>query len=151
MTRELDDLVLDLRTNEAELGTWVLRATGDAGRVLAYDQLLLDNPGDWLATEIVHYLNRHEGLGALAEDADPLGHGHESSIGRRVLLTYFVPQGRVAEARRGYGRKAHLAGQVRCRLRSGAAVRKDAELVPLWVGKYDPALIALADVGVPGT
>jgi hypothetical protein len=35
--------------------------------------------------------------------------------------------------------------------RSGAAARKDAELVPLWVGKYDPALIALADVGVPGT
>jgi hypothetical protein len=34
-----------------------------------------------------------------------------------------------------------------CGLRSGAAVRKDAELVPLWVGKYDPALIALADVG----
>jgi hypothetical protein len=38
-----------------------------------------------------------------------------------------------------------------CGLRSGAAARKDAELVPLWVGKYDPALIALADVGVPGT
>jgi hypothetical protein len=36
-------------------------------------------------------------------------------------------------------------------LRSGAAVRKDAELVPLWVGKYDPALIALADVGVSST
>jgi hypothetical protein len=36
-------------------------------------------------------------------------------------------------------------------LRSGAAVRKDAELVSLWVGKHDPALIALADVGVPGT
>jgi hypothetical protein len=33
-------------------------------------------------------------------------------------------------------------------LRSGAAAREDAELVPLWVGKYDPALIALADVGV---
>jgi hypothetical protein len=38
-----------------------------------------------------------------------------------------------------------------CGLRSGAAVRKDAELVPLWVGKYDPALIALADVGVSST
>jgi hypothetical protein len=38
-----------------------------------------------------------------------------------------------------------------CGLRSGAAVRKDAELVPLWVGQYDPAHIALADVGVPGT
>ena len=36
-------------------------------------------------------------------------------------------------------------------LRSGAAARQDAELVPLRVGKYDPALIALADVGVPGT
>ena len=36
-------------------------------------------------------------------------------------------------------------------LGSGAAVRKDAELVPLRVGKYDPALTALADVGVPGT
>jgi hypothetical protein len=32
------------------------------------------------------------------------------------------------------------------------AIRKDAELVPLWVGKYDPALITcLADVSVPGT
>ena len=44
------------------------------------------------------------------------------------------------------------AGLARVRgLRSGAAARKDAELVPLWVGKYDPALMALADVGVPGT
>ncbi len=38
-----------------------------------------------------------------------------------------------------------------CGLRSGAAARKDAELVPLWVGKHDPALIALADVGVSST
>jgi hypothetical protein len=38
-----------------------------------------------------------------------------------------------------------------CGLRSGVAARKDAELVPLWVGKYDPALIALADVGVSST
>jgi hypothetical protein len=39
-----------------------------------------------------------------------------------------------------------------CGLRSGVAAREDAELVPLWVGQYDPALIAgLADVGVPGT
>lgn len=39
-----------------------------------------------------------------------------------------------------------------CVRRSGAAVRKDAELVPFWVGKYDPAVLAgLADVGVPGT
>jgi benzoyl-CoA-dihydrodiol lyase len=58
MTRELDDLILDLRTNEPELGTWLLRTSGDPDRVLSYDQLLLDNPGDWLANEIVHYLKR---------------------------------------------------------------------------------------------
>ncbi len=58
MTRELDDLVLDLRTNEPELGTWVLRTRGDAGRVLAHDRLLDDNREDWLAGEITGYLKR---------------------------------------------------------------------------------------------
>jgi len=73
VARELDDLILDLRTNETEIGTWVLRTTGDAGsrarpdsrrptaseRVLAYDGLLLENAAsDWLANEIVLYLKR---------------------------------------------------------------------------------------------
>jgi benzoyl-CoA-dihydrodiol lyase len=58
VTRELDDLILDLRTNETELGTWVWRTRGDAERVLAHDALLLDNRDDWLATEIVLYLKR---------------------------------------------------------------------------------------------
>jgi benzoyl-CoA-dihydrodiol lyase len=58
VTRELDDLILDLRTNEPELGTWVLKTAGDPGRVLAYDRLLLDNAGDWLVNEIMHYLKR---------------------------------------------------------------------------------------------
>jgi benzoyl-CoA-dihydrodiol lyase len=57
-TRELDDLILDLRTNELELGTWVLRTQGDPAGVLAYDQFLLDHHDDWLAGEIVLYLKR---------------------------------------------------------------------------------------------
>jgi len=28
VARELDDLILDLRTNETEIGTWVLRTAG---------------------------------------------------------------------------------------------------------------------------
>lgn len=48
-------------------------------------------------------------------------------------------------------RKSPEADLARRGLRSGAAAREDAELVPLRVGKYDPAHIALADVGVPGT
>jgi benzoyl-CoA-dihydrodiol lyase len=58
LTRELDDLILDLRTNEPELGTWVLRTRGDAGLVLDYDNLLLRHHDDWLANEIVLYLKR---------------------------------------------------------------------------------------------
>jgi benzoyl-CoA-dihydrodiol lyase len=58
VTRELDDLILDLRTNELELGTWMLRTEGDGARVLAFDQLLLDHADDWLAAEITHYLKR---------------------------------------------------------------------------------------------
>jgi benzoyl-CoA-dihydrodiol lyase len=58
LTRELDDLILDLRTNEPELGTWTLRTEGDAAGVLAHDQYLLDRADDWRANEIVHYLKR---------------------------------------------------------------------------------------------
>jgi benzoyl-CoA-dihydrodiol lyase len=58
VTRELDDLILDLRTNEVELGTWVIRANGDPAAVLAYDALLLDNRDDWLAGELILYLKR---------------------------------------------------------------------------------------------
>ncbi|HYB17264.1 MAG TPA: 2,3-epoxybenzoyl-CoA dihydrolase [Streptosporangiaceae bacterium] len=58
MTRELDDLILDMRTNELELGTWIFRTVGDANLVLAHDRLLLDHADDWLANEIIHYLKR---------------------------------------------------------------------------------------------
>jgi len=58
LTRELDDLILDLRTNELELGTWVFRTRGDPAAVLAYDRLLLEGADDWLANEIIHYLKR---------------------------------------------------------------------------------------------
>jgi benzoyl-CoA-dihydrodiol lyase len=59
VARELDDLVLDLRTNETEIGTWVFKTQGDAARVLAHDELLLANAGsDWLAREIVLYWKR---------------------------------------------------------------------------------------------
>ena len=58
VTRELDDLILDLRTNETELGTWVFRTRGDPAKVLAYDELLLAHTGDWFANEVLHYLKR---------------------------------------------------------------------------------------------
>src|SRR6476469_7444074 len=58
LTRALDDLVLHLRTNELELGTWVLRTAGDVDAVLAYDTQLADLAGDWFVDEVRHYFKR---------------------------------------------------------------------------------------------
>ncbi|GDY33281.1 2,3-epoxybenzoyl-CoA dihydrolase [Gandjariella thermophila] len=59
MTRELDDLILRLRTNEPALGTWVIRTVGDPDTALGYEKLLTDRAGtDWLASEILHYYKR---------------------------------------------------------------------------------------------
>ncbi|MGY6026043.1 2,3-epoxybenzoyl-CoA dihydrolase [Streptomyces spinosirectus] len=58
LTRELDDLILRLRTNEPEMGTWVLRTEGDPELVLAHEQRYLGAPDDWLANEVLHYYKR---------------------------------------------------------------------------------------------
>jgi len=58
VARELDDLILDLRTNETGLGTWVVRTAGEPARVLAHDRLLLAERGDWLVNEVIQYLKR---------------------------------------------------------------------------------------------
>jgi benzoyl-CoA-dihydrodiol lyase len=58
LTRELDDLILDLRTNDVELGTWIFRTLGTAEAVLSYDELLAANADDWLANEIIQYYKR---------------------------------------------------------------------------------------------
>ncbi|MFF4615121.1 2,3-epoxybenzoyl-CoA dihydrolase [Nonomuraea jabiensis] len=58
VTRALDDLILHLRTNEPELGIWVLRAAGDPERVLAYDAQLREQAGHWFVNEVRHYYKR---------------------------------------------------------------------------------------------
>jgi benzoyl-CoA-dihydrodiol lyase len=49
--RELDDAISRLRFGEPELGTWLLKTTGDPAAVLATDDLLAGG-GDWLAAQI---------------------------------------------------------------------------------------------------
>ncbi|MEP6815274.1 MAG: enoyl-CoA hydratase-related protein, partial [Marmoricola sp.] len=58
VTRALDDLILRLRTNEPELGTWVLRTEGDTGKVLAYDAQLAELADDWFVNEVNHFYKR---------------------------------------------------------------------------------------------
>ncbi|MEQ3554247.1 2,3-epoxybenzoyl-CoA dihydrolase [Pseudonocardia nematodicida] len=59
MTRELDDLILRLRTNELELGTWVIRTRGDVEDALAFERVIAEHSGDdWLVNEIRRYFAR---------------------------------------------------------------------------------------------
>ena len=56
--RELDDVILHLRTNEEQIGLWVFRTQGQPDLVEAYDRLLLDHGTDWLVREVRLYLKR---------------------------------------------------------------------------------------------
>src|SRR5215472_3283530 len=58
LARELDDLVLHLRTNEEAIGVWVFRTSGGADAVEAYDRLLLGHQADWFLREVRLYLKR---------------------------------------------------------------------------------------------
>lgn len=58
VTRELDDLILRLRTNQTTLGTWIIKTEGDADTVDSYEKLLIGNQDHWLADEILRYYKR---------------------------------------------------------------------------------------------
>jgi len=58
MARELDDAILLLRTNDLEVGTWILKTRGDADAVLAVDAVLDARRDDWLVRETIGLLRR---------------------------------------------------------------------------------------------
>jgi benzoyl-CoA-dihydrodiol lyase len=59
MARELDDLILRLRTNELTLGTWVVKTAGDMDDVLAHDRFLLEHRAShWFVNEVALLLKR---------------------------------------------------------------------------------------------
>jgi benzoyl-CoA-dihydrodiol lyase len=58
VARELDDAILNLRTNELEIGTWVVKTRGDAQRVLQADAVLAQHQDHWLVRETRGLLRR---------------------------------------------------------------------------------------------
>jgi benzoyl-CoA-dihydrodiol lyase len=58
MARELDDAILLLRTNEPELGLWVLKTEGDGRKVVAYDDALIAHQDHWFVREVIGMLRR---------------------------------------------------------------------------------------------
>jgi benzoyl-CoA-dihydrodiol lyase len=58
LARELDDAILEMRTNELDIGTWLIRTRGDASAVLAMDATLVAHRGHWLVRETIGMLRR---------------------------------------------------------------------------------------------
>ena len=58
MVRELDDAILHMRTNELDIGTWVLKTQGDAAAVLASDATLLAHQNHWFVNETIGMMRR---------------------------------------------------------------------------------------------
>ncbi|MBC5767790.1 2,3-epoxybenzoyl-CoA dihydrolase [Ramlibacter albus] len=58
LTRELDDAILNLRTNELEIGTWVIKTRGDANLVMQADATLESLKSHWLVRETLGALRR---------------------------------------------------------------------------------------------
>lgn len=58
LARELDDAILELRTNETEIGTWLIKTQGDAAAVLALDETIAQHAHHWLVRETVGALRR---------------------------------------------------------------------------------------------
>lgn len=58
MARDLEDAILSMRTNEAEIGTWLIKTEGDLAAVQALDATLLAHRGHWLVRETIGLLRR---------------------------------------------------------------------------------------------
>jgi benzoyl-CoA-dihydrodiol lyase len=58
MARELDDAVLSLRTNELDLGLWILKTAGNPDAVAAIDVLILDHQDNWFVREVLGMMRR---------------------------------------------------------------------------------------------
>jgi benzoyl-CoA-dihydrodiol lyase len=62
MARELEDAILSMRTNELDIGTWLIKTEGANGEgtaaVLAMDATLLAHKNHWLVRETIGLLRR---------------------------------------------------------------------------------------------
>ena len=56
--RELEDAILQMRTNELDIGVWLIKTQGDGAAVLAMDATLLAHQNHWLVRETIGLLRR---------------------------------------------------------------------------------------------
>ncbi len=58
VSRDLDDAILAMRTNELDIGTWVLKTSGDAAAVLASDAVSMKHNDHWFVRETIGFMRR---------------------------------------------------------------------------------------------
>ena len=58
MVRELDDAILHMRTNELDIGTWIIKTVGSPKDVLASDNTMLAHKDHWFVRETLGHLRR---------------------------------------------------------------------------------------------
>jgi benzoyl-CoA-dihydrodiol lyase len=58
MARELDDAILTLRTNEPDLGVWILKTESDPESVQEVDAVLMQHRAHWFVREVIGMLRR---------------------------------------------------------------------------------------------
>ena len=58
LARELEDAILSMRTNELDIGVWLMKTEGDLEAVLAMDTTLRRLKEHWLVRETIGYLRR---------------------------------------------------------------------------------------------
>ncbi|RZS53275.1 2,3-dihydro-2,3-dihydroxybenzoyl-CoA ring cleavage enzyme [Sphaerotilus mobilis] len=58
MARELEDAILSMRTNELDIGTWLIKTAGDSAALVATDAVLEAHAGHWLVRETLGLLRR---------------------------------------------------------------------------------------------
>ena len=58
MARELDDAILSARTNELELGLWILKTSGNPDAVMEFDRQLQEHDSNWFVREVTNMIRR---------------------------------------------------------------------------------------------
>ncbi len=58
LARELEDAILSMRTNELDIGTWLVKTEGDSAQVQAMDAALLKHKDHWFVRETIGLLRR---------------------------------------------------------------------------------------------
>ena len=58
LARELEDAILSMRTNELDIGVWLVKTEGDAKAVQQMDEVLSRHQGHWFVRETIGLLRR---------------------------------------------------------------------------------------------